>query len=99
MLFRDFSWWLMEVFESENSSIGSTIPAAIILTVIYGVILTICIIGFINYEDFVVRIPVCVIGGIMVFLLIRTYYKLIRWCIKSKNMNNGIIYYINKHNI
>ena len=23
MLFRDFAWWLMEVFESENSSIGS----------------------------------------------------------------------------
>ncbi len=80
MLFRDFAWWLMEVFESENSSIGSTILAAIILTVIYGGILTICIIGFINHEDFVVRIPVCVIGALMLFLLIRTYYKLIRWC-------------------
>ena len=83
MLFRNFAWWVMEVFESENSSIGSTILAVIILTVIYGGILTICIIGFINHEDFVVRIPVCVIGGIMVFFLIRTYYKLIRWCIKK----------------
>lgn len=80
MLFRDFVWWLMEVFESENSSIDSTILAAIILIVIYGGILTICIIGFINHKDFVVRIPVCIIGALMLFLLTRTYYKLIRWC-------------------
>ncbi len=64
MLFRDFVWWLMDVFESENSSIGSTVAATIILTVVFGGILTICIIGFINHEDYIVRIPVCVAGGL-----------------------------------
>ena len=86
MSFWDFVWWVIDIYESEDSSIRSIIAVTIISTVVFGGVLTICVIGIFDDGRYRNKVTSCFGVVIMLFLLLRTYYKLFCWCYqKIKN--------------
>lgn len=69
----------IKTFESPKTSIGSTIFATIILTIIYGAVVALCVWGILSDIHLALKFLIGMLAGLFIFLLIRLYYKLIKY--------------------